>query len=73
MAEERKFHSKLREGLMFICKSLIFFYKNSISQQYKHFYFEMIQKLAYYVVRCSFRCVNNPNLPTGGQRWTGKR
>ena len=31
MAEERKFHSKLREGLMFIRKSLIFWYKNSIS------------------------------------------
>ena len=50
MAEERKFHSKLREGLMFICKSLIFSYKNSISKQYQYFYFEMIQKLAYYVL-----------------------
>ena len=35
---------------MFICKSLIFSYKNSISQQYKHFYFELIQKLAYYAL-----------------------
>ena len=34
---------------MFICKSLIFLYKNSISQQYKHFYFELIRKLAYHV------------------------
>ncbi len=38
---------------MFICKSLIFLYKNSISQQYKHFYFELIRKLAYHVLDAS--------------------
>lgn len=52
--------------VMFVTPYLIFF---AAPSYYKHFYFELIHKLAYYVLNALI----NPNLIAGGHRWTGKR